>query len=247
MNAILSIDLDILFSPYVGIYNKDVFNDKPLEFLWGESMSKHYNIWDFKINEEYTKIIKNILNNYIPQIKTIYIGNDHSSILNAIELEKNNFKMPYCFDIYNIDYHHDVVYGDSQQDKIIRCGTADCGNWVGYLNYYKYVNEYFWYRGIGSEFNKDIMLFSEVVPKMNRYLLDNTFPLNLDIDLLFISISPPWIPNCYYSKINDLLLELPQDKIKYFKYPFFINEDKPNFLLLKGDKLNDYFNFNTSK
>ena len=63
MNTILSIDLDILFSPYVGIYNKDVFNDKPLEFLWSESMSKHYNIWDFKINEEYIKIIKNILNN----------------------------------------------------------------------------------------------------------------------------------------------------------------------------------------
>jgi len=113
MNTILSIDLDILFSPYVGIYNKDIFNDKSLEYLW-QSLSKTYNIWDFKINEEFLLYIKNILKVYIPQVKTIYIGNDHSSILSAIELEKNNFNIPYLFDIYNIDYHHDVVYNDNQ-------------------------------------------------------------------------------------------------------------------------------------
>lgn len=246
MNTILSIDLDILFSPYVGIYNKDIFNDKSLEYLW-QSLSKTYNIWDFKINEEFLLYIKNILKVYIPQVKTIYIGNDHSSILSAIELEKNNFNIPYLFDIYNIDYHHDVVYNDNQQTKIIKCGTADCGTWIGYLNYYKMINKYYWYRGIGSEFNQDIMLYSEVVPSMERFLFNKDFPLNLNIDLLFISISPPWIPNCYYSKIVDLISFLPQEKIKYFKYPFFINEDKPNFLLLKGDKFYDYFNFNEKK
>lgn len=87
MNTILSIDLDILFSPYVGIYDKITYNDKPLEFLW-DSIGKTYNIWDFRINEKYYDNIKKILNNYIPQVSTIYIGNDHSSILNAIELEK---------------------------------------------------------------------------------------------------------------------------------------------------------------
>lgn len=242
MNTILSIDLDILFSPYVGIYNSYIFNDKPCEYLWS-SIEQDFNIWDFRINEKYLNYLKDILDNYIPQVKTIYLGKDHSSILTAIEIEKDNLNKPYNFTIYNIDYHHDVVYGDSQQDKIIRCGTADCGNWVGYLSYYKMVEKYYWYRGVGSEFNKRIMLHSELIPNMDRYIFDNTFPLDLDINLLFISISPPWIPNCYYSKISTLLENLPQDKIKYFEYPFFTNENKPNFLLLKGDKSNDYFSF----
>lgn len=242
MNTILSIDLDILFSPYVGIYNKEIFNDKPCEFLWN-TISEFHNIWDFRINIDYLTYIQNIFNIYTQQVKTIYIGTDHSSILTAIEEEKNNLSQPYLFDIYNIDYHHDVVYGDAQQDRIIRCGTADCGNWVGFLSYYNLINKYYWYRGIGSEFDKKIMLHSEVVPNMDRFLFDDSFPLDLNIDLLFISISPPWIPNCYYSQIEELLLKLPQEKIKYYKYPFFINEDKPKFLFLKGDKYNDYFNF----
>lgn len=246
MNTILSIDLDILFSPYVGIYDKIVYNDKPLEFLW-DSIEKTYNIWDFRINEKYYDNIKKILNNYISQVSTIYIGNDHSSILNAIELEKENFQLPYQFDIYNIDYHHDVVYNDNQWDKIIRSGISDCGCWIGYLSYYKFINKYFWYRGSGSEFNQDIMLNSDVISKMERFLLNDNFPLDLNIDLLFISISSPWIPNCYYSKIQDIILELPQEKIKYFQNPFFINENKPKFLFLKGDKFNDYFNFSKEK
>ena len=242
MNTILSIDLDILFSPYIGIYDRIVHNDKPLEFLWN-SIEKFYNIYDFEINKNYYQIIENILNNYNKQVNTIYIGNDHSSILKAIDEEKNNFQIPYNFNIYNIDYHHDVVYRDDQWDKIIRCGTTDCASWVGYLSYNKLINNYIWYRGIGSEFNKEIMLNSNTISKMDKFLFNETFPLNLKIDLLFISLSLPWIPNCYYSKIRDLILTLPQDKIKYYKYPFFINEDKQNFLLLKGDKCNDYFNF----
>lgn len=243
MNTILSIDLDILFSPYVGIYNHYIFNDKPLEYLWS-SISQELNIEDFQINENYLNYIKNILNNYIPFIDTIYIGKDHSSILQAIEDNKNNFTKPYNFIIHNIDYHHDIVYGDNQQDKVIRCGIADCGDWVGYLNYYKMIFKYYWYRGIGSEYNKGIIPYSELTPNMDKQIFNKNFPLDLNIDLLFISMSFPWIPNCYYSKIKDLILELPQEKIKYYKYPFFINEDKPNFLLLKGDKCNDYFNFN---
>lgn len=91
------------------------------------------------------------------------------------------------------------------------------------------------------------MLNSDIISKMERFLFEDNFPLNLNIDLLFISISPPWIPNCYYSKIQDIILELPQEKIKYFENPFFINENKPKFLFLKGDKFNDYFNFNTKR
>ena len=244
MNTILSIDLDILFSPYVGIYNKDIFDNKSTDFLWS-CVSSQYNIWDFRINDNYLIYLKNILNIYINQINYIYIGYDHSSILKAIEKEKNNFSTPYKFNIYNIDYHHDIFYGELEKDEIINQNIANCGDWVGFLNYNNFIEKYYWYRGIGSEFDKTQMIInSKIFPlTMEHFIFDNSFPNNLQIDLLFIAISPHWIPSCYYSKVQTFLLNLPQEKIKFLKYPFFVNGNRPNFLSLKGDKINDYFNF----
>lgn len=243
MNTILSIDLDILFSPNVGIYNKDIYDNKSTDFLW-DCLSQQYNIWDFRINNNYLEYLRDILNNYVNQIEYIYIGYDHSSILTAIEQEKNNLLIPYKFNLYNIDYHHDIYYGNLEKDEIIHQKIANCGDWVGFLNYNKFIEKYYWYRGIGSDFNKEEMLSQDLVPlDMDRSVFDNTFPKNLKIDLLFIAISPHWIPPCYYSNIKNFLLELPQEKIKFLKYPFFVNGNRQKFLSLKGDKINDYFNF----
>ena len=243
MNNILSIDLDILFSPYVGIYDKFIFDNKPCEYLWNQIKSFH-NPLDFKINTYYFKYIENIFNNYKKQIPIIYIGNDHSSILNAIEEEKENLEYPYKFNIYNIDYHHDIVYTEAQRTDILEYNMTTCGNWVGYLNYNKLINQYYWYRGQGSEFNQDICNYPLIMPNNIKIsLFNNNFPLDLNIDLFFISISPQWIPTQYYDQIKNLLLKLFDKKIKHFKYPFFVNEGKPNFLSIKGDKINNYFNF----
>ena len=97
MDSILSIDLDIVFSPYVEIYNTAISREES----W-EELSKKYDINSFIPNSEYISIIAKILNKFEPLVKQIYISNCHHDILKYIQNDINI--------IYNIDYHHDICY-----------------------------------------------------------------------------------------------------------------------------------------
>ena len=121
---------------------------------------------------------------------------DHSGILTAMEHQKKNFDFPYEFDLYNIDYHHDIFYDQYQNEEIINNKQAHCGNWVGFLTYYKFINKYYWYYGEGSFLNEDqlIGINFQAFPDTTRFLLNKNFDKKLNIDLLYISISPQWIP-----------------------------------------------------
>lgn len=83
MDTILSIDLDILMSPYCGIYNELVNPDEDRQYNW-HKIEEIIDVSDFTINQEYKKIIQNIINKYSMEVDTIYVGYDHSTILNAI-------------------------------------------------------------------------------------------------------------------------------------------------------------------
>ena len=244
MNTILSIDLDILFSPYTGIYNNQINNCYNCEKIWN-GIEQSYTISDFTPNLEYCEIILNLFQNYSSQINTIYIGQDHSSILTAIELEKNNFQQPYNFNLYNIDYHHDIGY-EKQAIEDIKNNRINCGNWVGFLNYYKFLNQYFWLEGLGTHFDQFILTndLKELLPSnFERKIFDKDFPLDLNIDLLYITFSPPWIPPKYYEIIAIILKELDQNKIKYLPTGYQEGNLKKPFLSLPGEKGYEIFNF----
>lgn len=235
-NTILSIDLDIIFSPYVGIYNKFIENNIPCESIW-QNIQEIYSINDFEPNQQYLNLIIEIIKNYQNQINKIYIGEDHSNILEAIEKEKNNFLLPYKFDIYNIDYHHDIFYTEQQGQRIAEHRIADCGSWVGYLTYFDYINKYYWYCGKGSEVEENRLMESNehAVPQTEKILF-NSFPQNLNIDLLYISLSWPWIPINHYDIIKNIIDIIPNEKIVFLKYPFFYNRQKQNFLNNIGEQ-----------
>lgn len=245
MNTILSIDLDILFAPYIGIYNNLIKNNYNCEEIW-ESINQIYTITDFIPNLEYCKIIIAILQYYSEKIDKIYIGQDHSSILTAIELEKKQLDSPYKFNLYNIDFHHDIGYGDIKLVEDIQEGRVNCGSWVGYLNYFHFLNNYYWYDACGSQFDNYKMSndFKELLPNnFERKLLSNNFPINLNIDLLYIAISPPWIPVCYYDIIKEILKTINKNKIKYLPNAYQEGNLKKPFLSLEGEKGYEVFNF----
>lgn len=232
MDTILSIDLDILMSPYCGIYNHFIDTEKDDEFLW-DFIGKIHQITEFNINEDYEKIIINILNNYIQKVDKVYIGYDHSSILSAIQEERNSLNQNYLFNIYNIDYHHDIFYNDIQKKNIIDSKYADCGSWVGFLNYYNCVNSYHWVKGIGAEFDTNQIYDDNFCPKnLFIHTLDNNFPLDIpNIKILYITKSNPWFPQHCLIKINDIIENnIPQNKIKYLEGPYSINHNKLSFL-----------------
>lgn len=238
-NTILSIDLDIIFSPYIGIYNNYVLNNIPNKDIW-EKIQELYYINDFELNKKYNNLILEIIKEYQNKVKTIYIGEDHSSILQAIQNEKLNFNTPYKFDLYNIDYHHDIFYSEDQGKRISQYELCDCGSWVGYLSYFNYLNEYYWFCGQGSNLEQKLLLDSEpqAVPKTYKILF-NEFPMDLNIDLMFISLSFPWMPLNKNDEINNILNTIDKTKIKFLKYPFFYNNQKQNFL---NNKCEQYYN-----
>lgn len=231
MNNILSIDLDILLSPYVGIYNNAVNTSGSCHWIW-HTIDSIFETKYFTINQSYQEKLKTILNYYSKQVNKIYIGFDHSSILTAIENEKEKFKTPYKFDIYNIDYHHDIFYSDTQEKDITAMGIAGCGNWVGFLTYHNFVNHYCWYNGIGSNFEieKMVEINKNLIPHMEKHLFDEEFEYPSNVDVLFISISPQWIPLQQYDNIKQFLLQLPQEKIEFIQEPFFNSIEEKNFL-----------------
>lgn len=134
INEILSIDLDIIFSPYVGIYNGYILNNIPNKDTW-KKIQEIYYIDDFEPNKKYIDLVIEIIKNYQNKVKNIYIGEDHSNILQAIQFEKKNLSIPYKFNLYNIDYHHDIFFTEEQAKRISEYEIADCGSWVGYLAY----------------------------------------------------------------------------------------------------------------
>ena len=234
MNTILSIDLDILFTPYIGIYNDYIDCKKSCNQNWKDIKEKFF-INNISINQEYLTILNNILKIYSEKVNTIYVGFDHSSILTAIEKEKNNFKLPYSFIIHNIDFHHDIFYGQYQSDDIKYFNIANCGDWVGFLAYNNFLTQYYWYYGIGSVFDERMLKKDnqKAIPSFLNKEFNKDFSLYLNIDLLFISISPQWIPISQYSYIKDILLKLPQEKIHFFNEPYFVGSEEKNFLTVK--------------
>lgn len=242
MNNILSIDLDIIFSPYIGIYNSSIKPDQPDSITW-KSIMTGYDIEEFIPNEQYINLICSLINKYINQVDKVYIGLDHSSILEAIELEKNNLIQPYKFILHNIDYHHDIFYGEEQAKRIMIYNTASCSNWVGFLTINNFLTQYNWYYGLGSYYNQ-VLLEKECRPAIPNLKMIPFQDIDLDnnIDILFICISPSWIPPHSYELLKNIIEIIPKEKRYYLKYPYFIGNEEKNFLTLQRKSSYNYFN-----
>ena len=206
MNSILSIDLDIIFSPYVEKYNTAVSRGK----TW-EDIAQEYDIKTFVPNLEYILIIQKLLKKFAPLVDKIYISDCHHDILKCIQDEINI--------IYNIDYHHDICYGPDDY-MAIQNNISTIGNWVGFLQYYSTIIFYYWYCGHGSVIeNNFYQNYPLVIPKQIKkdYLENINFNSILNPDLIFISISSPWIPPNNKNIINDILKLIPEEKKVIFQ------------------------------
>lgn len=232
MDTIISIDMDIVMSPYCGIYNSLVQSQIDRQFNWDKIIKKNFDFTEFKINQNYYDQVIEIIKFYSSKVDKIYVGYDHSTILRAIELEKSHLNQEYKFNLYNIDYHHDISYGEGQERMIMDSNFAVCANWVGFLNYFNCLNEYHWYKGIGSNIS---ISENEMITPKNIFIhtFDNNFPKDLNnIKILYITLSMPWIPLnltddlglSFINKIEEI------KNIYYLDGPYSLNNNKLHFL-----------------
>ena len=237
MYNIISIDLDILTSPCGSAYKDLISNYYNREYNFS-NISNFIDIDKLPFNQQIYQKIWQIIQYYEQQVDVVYLGFDHSSILNAIEKEKNKFNNDYRFNIYNIDFHHDIVYGTNDEEQIVNSNICNCGNWIGYLNFNNYIKNYVWYKGIDSFFDREKLtdIKNPFCPKKLKVEDDlNNFPLDLNITILYITFSPSWVPINFDNKIIQLLNNI-QKPIYYYPGPFFSNYQQVDFLNNKAKK-----------
>jgi len=96
-----------------------------------------------------------------------------------------------------------------------------CADWVAYLNYYNYIDTYNWWQSPTSEFDKILLTndrFDGFIP--NNFIIhnfDDSFPLDLNIDIFYITLSLPWTPPQYYLIIQKLLKNIDEEKIVFIE------------------------------
>lgn len=190
---ITTIDFDIIMHPCI-----DIFNDSDL------TADQYLNKYDFlgymaADLELYAQLTNFILS--FDKNKIVFIQS-HSDIVEYLE------EITEPIDLYNIDYHHDVLYEEKINWKS-PLREYNAGNWVKKLWDDKKLRKYVWLKDYKSE-NP-----SPQVEK--RYITDKHFIYYYsfedlqDSDKIFIALSPEWIPS-YYTPLYDLWEELTELK-----------------------------------
>lgn len=188
MKKVVTIDFDIIMHPSIEVYND---SDMSVD----EYLSKYNFLGIMGADLElYQRLTNFILGFDKDKIKFIY---SHKEIVRFIK-EKNEI-----IDLYNIDHHHDLGYGERTQ-WATPLKTYNDGNWVKKLWDLKLINKYIWLKDYNS---------SDVVSRGNKFLTDKHFIFNFNLselsgaDELYLCLSPEWVPQ-YYKYLYDLWKDL---------------------------------------
>lgn len=216
MINLLSIDLDIIFEPCIKLYD-DRINHLPKQRLWDDMqdeleiyrhLSYDKNIYDNILNF-FTNISK-----IAPNIKKIYVGENHSSIIYAckeITLKENGL-----ISLINIDHHHDIFYDPKQEEDVFKYDVCTCANWVLYLRKHDVIaSDYTWIRNHNS---KEFFVDEGFINLHKYYINDFDFSaIGKDIDYLYITTSDKFCPPIFRKDIDNLInaISLPFENYHY--------------------------------
>lgn len=214
---VLSIDMDILSWECIELYNDRVgLTGKRFKEFWDE-LESLIHINKFLVKDE--KLLKSLKSLILKKAKDIDVCNisfikDHDMLLNRLCQSKDNTSDR--FNIYNVDHHHDIYYGDDLRDEAYRFDFATLGNWVYYLGINDKIEKYYWIKD----------RYSKPFPKVES--IDLPFPfdesLKLDdlegirFDYLFISLSPDFFPYKFWDEYFEIKKEVEKLKGVTFKF-----------------------------
>lgn len=186
---IVSIDFDIIMHRSVNLYNDSVDDDYSIQRILDENKNCGFiPIPDLFLYNHLTNFLIQCVKK-LPADKIKFIE-DHDEICQYFK--ENEVKGD--FNIFNIDFHHDVAYADEDIENRVK--DLDCGNWVKYL-FERYPNfkQYIWINIKESiPLNKELFgsYTSKIFPQdLKKYNLD---ALVKSADVLYICRSSPWVP-----------------------------------------------------
>lgn len=197
IKKVLSIDLDYIMGPSIVLYNDLVGNPEFAGKRFWEKIEELRGIEDYlKYDEEsllflvglFTRSIKDL------QARNIFFAKEHDMILEF--LCGNKEKASETFEIFNIDHHHDIYYGDRQKEEVDRFDFACLANWVYYLGKNEKIAKYHWIKNEKSIAFPEEDIKDLVFPVDFSLSRDNLW--DIDFDYVFVCQSSEYLPRKFH-------------------------------------------------
>jgi hypothetical protein len=231
---LLSIDLDYIMEPSIGIYEDIGWDDHPSK-RWKNYFSESDNT-NLSINEKNLQYCFSIFLKAINNCDNIHFSYNHDSILDNITDCDD-------IDLINIDHHDDIIYPfhDIPKDdpnfnklelkslsfsyeEIKRNNQVHEGNWISLLSIQNRINSYTF---IGNQesinFSKSKKSFiKSKIPKFQYFTRDQYVFDDYNFDQIFMCLSPQYIPPCHWHYFSLFLIaaeEITGKKIDYSDMP----------------------------
>jgi hypothetical protein len=203
---ILSIDFDIIMYPCINLYNADVDGgDNPID-LWKELEDEYgfenYDIltYDGRVLKEITKLLAE------NKDKPIYFIQEHQEIVD--NLKKGAGWGEDRYDVYNVDFHHDLWYRDTDFAEILKQDEYNCSDWLGYLFLTKKLTGLTWLKAPNSD-PPEIKAYGSDLELQTLRIREFYKLHEIDFDEIYFCLSPQWIPQKYkiFYDIIKILIE----------------------------------------
>lgn len=186
---ILSVDFDIIMYPCIKLYNAEVGgNCNPTE-LW-RYLEREKEIEPF-VNYDANYLLKlaKVMRAAVRQGAKLVPIQEHQEIVDF--LRKQDAFAASTYNLWNIDFHHDIWYRDEDPAQITSFNKYNCANWVGYLALNRKLNSYSWICAGNSEgqLNEEQRNILTNKIRLSDFELGDT-----KFDYVFFCLSPQWVP-----------------------------------------------------
>lgn len=215
---VLSIDMDIIGWQSIALYNNLVGNSGTREEAFWAELEDSLHINQFiKCDEKAFSFIEELFRSVIKKVdkdKILFVK-DHDMILEL--LCSDPMQAGEVLDVYNIDHHHDIYYGEAQKEYVDRFDYTSLGCWLYYLGVHDKVGKYYW---IKSPYSGDF-------PR--EELVELTFPVqsdeigslpydifDIDFDYVCVCKSPDFLPITLWDRFDKLIEIANKEKNKEY-------------------------------
>lgn len=221
VKKVLSIDMDYVMAPCIDLYNDCAGMVEFEEGNFWERVNIIRGIDKYLSYDE--KKFVGVLRLLAAQLRKLdkdrfFFAEEHDMIL---EFLCNKNKSGEVFDVYNVDHHHDIYYGQEQKSEVERFDFACIANWVYYLGKNNLVNKYFWVRNENSSvFPREEVSGLSFPIDFDTYCgdLERLIREDIEFDYVFVCRSNEYFPE----KFNHLFDALYQTACAVKDYVFFI-------------------------
>lgn len=190
---ILSIDMDYILAPCINLYNDMVKAANNPKQMWDEinrirNIDSHISYDDSNL-----RYIFNIFSLALKKLKkpeNVSFAYNHDAILFELASKKRQNEK---FNVFNIDHHHDIFYGENQKDSVDKYDVANVGSWIWYLDKYEKLEQYNWIKNSNSICeNINFKILKDGTQTEMQHIFDVK-----EWDYIFVCNSPHWFPRKY--------------------------------------------------